>query len=42
MSAAAMKRFQSSTLSLLTDYLAGEKDGSLNLNNFKKQLKEAP
>jgi len=32
---------KSSTLGLLTEYLAGEKDSSLNLNNLKKQLKEA-
>jgi hypothetical protein len=29
---------KSSTLGLLTEYLAGEKDSSLNLNNLKKQL----
>ena len=32
---------QSSTLGLLTEYLAGQKDSSLNLNNLKQQLKEA-
>ena len=34
---------QSSTLGLLilTEYLAGEKDSSLNLNYLKKKLKEA-
>jgi len=31
---------QSSTLGLLTEYLDGEKDSALNLNNLKKQLKE--
>ena len=34
-------RVQSSTLGILTEYLAGEKDSTLNLNNLKKQLKEA-
>jgi hypothetical protein len=34
-------RAQSSTSGLLTEYLAGEKDSSINLNNLKKQLKEA-
>ena len=29
---------QSSTLGLLTEYLDGEKDSALNLNNLKKQL----
>ena len=33
-------RVQNSTLGLLTKYLAGEKDSSLNLNNLKKQLKK--
>ena len=32
---------QSSTLNLLTEYLAGERDSSLNVKNLKKQLKEA-
>jgi hypothetical protein len=32
---------QSSTLGLLTEYLTGQKDSSLNLNNLKQQLKEA-
>jgi hypothetical protein len=31
---------QSSTLSLLTEYFAGEKDGSLNLSHLKKQLRQ--
>ena len=30
---------QSSTLGLLTEYLDGEKDSALNLNNLKKQTK---
>jgi hypothetical protein len=30
-----------STLGLLTEYFAGQKDSSLNLNNLKQQLKEA-
>ena len=32
-------RAQSSTLGLLTEYLAGQKDSSLNLNNLKNQLR---
>ena len=31
---------QSSTLSLLTEYFAGEKDGSLNLSHLKKQSRQ--
>jgi hypothetical protein len=32
---------QSSTLHLLAEYLAGQKDSSLNLSHLKKQLNDA-